>query len=238
MHQSGHTGKLEYADNLNSKKKKKRKRNIMWFNPPFSEHVKTNIGKEFLQLLAKHFPCHHPLHKICNKFNVKVSYSCMPNMAVIISRHNKIMLSNKTTANRTTPPCNCRNKVSCLLEEKCCKSSIVYKANLISGNAANNYYGCCETEFKACFNNLNQSFKYRRKSNTTKLSKAFWQAKDTGKSPAHKMEYRGPYSPISSGGKLLQSMPQRKTYNLAGRCKLNPQQKNGTQWKMSSYEQI
>ena len=58
MHRSGHTGKLEYADNLDSKKKK-RKRNITWFNPPFSEHVKTNIGKEFLRLLAKHFPFHH-----------------------------------------------------------------------------------------------------------------------------------------------------------------------------------
>ena len=37
---------------------------------------------------------------------------------------------------------------------------------------------------------------------------------------------------------LLQSMSQRKTYNLTGRYKLNPQQKNGTQRKMSSYEQI
>ena len=61
-------------------------------------------------------------------------------MAEIISRHNKIVLSNKTTANSTTPPCNCRNKVSCPLEGKCRKSSVFYKACLISGNAANNYY--------------------------------------------------------------------------------------------------
>ena len=182
MQRSGHTGKLEYADNLGSKKKK-RKRDITWFNPPFSEHVKTNIGKEFLRLLAKHFPLHHRLHKICNKFNVKVSYSCMPNMAAIISKHNKIVLSNKTTANSTTPPCNCRNKVSCPLEGKCRESSVGYKACLISGNAANNYYGCCETEFKARFYNHNQSFKYRRKSNATELSKVFWQAKDAGKNP-------------------------------------------------------
>ena len=152
MQRSGHTGKLEYADNLGSKKKKKRKRT------PFSEHVKTNIGKEFLRLLAKHFPLHHRLHKICNKFNVKVIYSCMPNMTVIISRHNRIVLSNKTTANSTTPPCNCRNKVSCPLEGKCRESSVVHKACLISGNAANIYYGCCETEFKARFYNHNQSF--------------------------------------------------------------------------------
>ena len=79
--------------------------------------------------------------------------------------------------------CNCRNKVSSPLEGKCRKSSIVYKACLLSGNAANNYYGCCETEFKTRFNNHNQSFKFRRKSNATKLSKAFWQAKDARKNP-------------------------------------------------------
>ena len=198
MHRSGHTGKLEYTDNLVSKKKKKRKRNITWFNPPFSEHVKTNIGKEFLRLLAKHFPPHHRLHKICNRFNIKVSYSCMPNMAAIISRHNKIVLSNNTTANSTTPPCNCRNKINCPLEGKCRESSIVYKACLLSGNAANNYYGCCETEFKTRFNNHNQSFKFRRKSNATELSKAFWQAKDAGKNPRIKwsiVAHTAPYHP-------------------------------------------
>ena len=41
-------------------------------------------------------------------------------------------------------------------------------------------------EFKTCFNNHNQSFKYRRKSNATELSKAFWQAKDAGKNPCIK----------------------------------------------------
>ena len=68
------------------------------------------------------------------------------------------------------------------LDGKCRKSSIVYKACLLC-NIANNYYGCCETEFKARFNNHSQSFKYQRKSNTTELSKAFWQAKDAGKNP-------------------------------------------------------
>ena len=161
----------------------------------------------------------------------------MPYMATIISRHNKIVLFNKITANSTTPPCNCRNKVSCPLERKCRESSVVYKAWLISGNAANNYYGCCETEFKARFYNHNQSFKYRRKSNAPNYPKLFGRPR-TREKPPHKMEHRGPYSPIPTGGKVLRSMPQRKAYNLAGGCKLNPQQKNGTQRKMSSFEQI
>ena len=122
-------------------------------------------------------------------------------MAAIISRHNKIVLSNKTTANSTTPPCNCRNQVSCPLEGKCRKSSIVYKACLVSGNAANNYYGCCETEFKAHFFNHNQSFKYRRKSNATELSKAFWQAKDAGKSPHIKCSIVAHTAPYQLGAR-------------------------------------
>ena len=31
-------------------------RNIIWFNPPYSMNVQTNIGREFLNLVSKHFP--------------------------------------------------------------------------------------------------------------------------------------------------------------------------------------
>ena len=37
---------------------------ITYFNPPFSENVKTNIGKEFLKLVSKHFPPDHKLHPL------------------------------------------------------------------------------------------------------------------------------------------------------------------------------
>ena len=110
MRRSGHPGELEYENDHNRKPRKARKQNIVWFNPLFSENVKTNIGREFLRLLAKHFPPHHRLHKVCNKNNIKVSYSCMPNMAAIISRHNKKLLSNRAESACITPPCNCRNK--------------------------------------------------------------------------------------------------------------------------------
>ena len=32
-----------------------RNRKIIWFNPPYSVSVKTNIGRIFLQLIGKHF---------------------------------------------------------------------------------------------------------------------------------------------------------------------------------------
>ena len=41
---------------LYAPKKKKRRRRITWFNPPFSESVATNIGRCFLELVKKHFP--------------------------------------------------------------------------------------------------------------------------------------------------------------------------------------
>ena len=44
--------------------KKKRKRKIIWFNPPYSSTVKTNVGKLFLKLVKQHFPKGHKLHKI------------------------------------------------------------------------------------------------------------------------------------------------------------------------------
>ena len=52
----------------------------MWFNPPYSKSVKTNIGKNFSHLLVKHFPINNKMHTIFNKNTVKVSYSCMKNM--------------------------------------------------------------------------------------------------------------------------------------------------------------
>ena len=64
----------------NRKKPRTRKRNVTWFNSPYNMGVKTNIGKKFFYLVNKHFPRNNHLHKICNKFSVKLSYSCMPNM--------------------------------------------------------------------------------------------------------------------------------------------------------------
>ena len=93
MRRSRHSGELQYNSPPSSHKRKSRKQNIVWFNPPLNEHVKTNISKVFLHLLMKHFPPHHHLHKICNKNSVEVSYSCMFNTAAIISRHNKALLA-------------------------------------------------------------------------------------------------------------------------------------------------
>ena len=56
----------------------------------------------------------------------------MPNMAAIISKHNKALLTQKTKPANTVPSCNCRTKTSCLMKGLCRESSIIYKATLTS----------------------------------------------------------------------------------------------------------
>ena len=66
LHESGYKTSMSYAQ-TEVKNSRNRSRNIIWFNPPFNQNVKTNIGKLFLKLVKKHFPKHHGLHKIFNQ---------------------------------------------------------------------------------------------------------------------------------------------------------------------------
>ena len=94
---SGYHGRLTYDDHktYTRARKRNRTRNIVWFNPLFSESVKNNIGKEFLKLVDKHFPSHYYLRKVCKRSTLKVSNSCMPNMTTIVSNLNKNLFGNK-----------------------------------------------------------------------------------------------------------------------------------------------
>ena len=83
--------------NKNNQNKKKRKRNIIWFNPPYSKSVKTNIRRIFIKLICKHFPPNHKFVKIFNKNIIKLSYSCMPNIKSKINGHNTKILQPKPT---------------------------------------------------------------------------------------------------------------------------------------------
>ena len=89
LQQSGYQQKLKYnSPNTKINNKRNHKRNIICFNPPFSENVSTKVAKFFLNLLDKHFPKNNRLHKIFNKNSVKVSYSFIKSMKTIINNHN------------------------------------------------------------------------------------------------------------------------------------------------------
>ena len=58
---SGHHQNLTYQPNTRSnpnanRKRKQKTRDEIYFTPPFNASLKTNIGKEFLKLVDKHFP--------------------------------------------------------------------------------------------------------------------------------------------------------------------------------------
>ena len=89
--------------------RKNRERNIIWFNPPYSMNIQTNIGREFLNLVDEHFPKNHRYKKIFNKNNIKVSYSCTDNLQTIIKKHNRKILETSKTPS-TENSCNCRKK--------------------------------------------------------------------------------------------------------------------------------
>ena len=45
LKQSGYSTSLSYDENTRQPKKKNRRRKIIWFNPPFSQSVETNVGR-------------------------------------------------------------------------------------------------------------------------------------------------------------------------------------------------
>ena len=111
---------------------RKRQRNIIWFNPPFSKNVQTNIGREFLNLIEKCFPPNHKLRKLFNRNNLKLSYSCTPNIKQIIDGHNKTILRQNTPSEEkiTPKPCNCRKANNCPLKGECLVKMVVYQATI------------------------------------------------------------------------------------------------------------
>ena len=102
--------KLEYMPHVTHQSRRNRQRNIICFNPPFSKNIKTNIARNFLNLVGTHFPAGHKLHKIFNRNTVKVSYSCMNNVKNIISKHNTRIIRKSQPQVTNTTSCNCRNK--------------------------------------------------------------------------------------------------------------------------------
>ena len=56
---SNFSHKLEYTPHETQRPRRNRQRNVIWFNPPFSKNVKTNIARSFLHLVDTHFPAGH-----------------------------------------------------------------------------------------------------------------------------------------------------------------------------------
>ena len=213
LKQSGYKKvKLEYDPALKTPKQtrnKNRKRKIIWFNPPFSKNVSTDIGKQFLKLIEKHFPPHHRLHKIFNKNTIKISYSCTKNMNKIITGHNKKVLS-KTSTN--TNECNCRIKQDCPLPGKCRQKSVIYKCTVsVPEKPDKVYIGLTEAEFKTRYASHKSNCKNEDQAGSTALSTYF-----------HKMKKEAKTDPLLKW-EILKTVPAYS--NITKRCLLCLQEK-------------
>ena len=189
LERSGFTHKLKYDDSNTREMRPhtsgNRKRNVIWFNPPFSKSVSTNVGKEFLKLIDKHFPKHNKFNKIFNRKTVKVSYSCLPNMGSQISKHNKKILREEASSTDDEPArlCNCPANTECPFNGECLDKDVLYTAEL-SSNLRNYgikmYKGICSTEWKSRLGNHTKSFTHEKYSKESELSKEIWRIKKKG----------------------------------------------------------
>lgn len=187
-----YTGPRNDETGAHQRRENKRKRKIIWYNPPFSQNVKTNIGKCFIKLIGKHFPRGHKLYRIFNKHTLKISYSCTRNVDAIISAHNKKILNPEVQYR----DCNCRNKNNCPLDNRCLTPNVVYKAQ-VSNDAdteTKQYVGMTMPPFKSRKLNHDRDANHERYRKVTELSKYVWNLKDGGKTPnvsyeiAHKVQ--------------------------------------------------
>lgn len=141
----------------------------------------------------------------------------MPNIATIISTHNKKILSNTSQASHDVRPlCNCRNKTTCPLDGKCKQDSVVYKATITSGNTTKIYFGSCSTDFKSRYYNHQQSFNHKEKRHSTELSKEVWRAKDKGITPTIKWSIERSAPAYRCGGKRCNLCLSEKLTILRG----------------------
>jgi len=188
---SGHETKVEFMEKRKGQqrgapkraRKRDRSRKITWFNPPYSQNVSTNVGEKFLNLIDRHFPKGSRLHKVFNRGTVKVSYSCMPNVASIINEHNTRVRDSDQARNVPQRQCNCRRPSECPLNGECLTSEVVYQATVETddGEAPRTYIGASGTALKQRLANHQTSFKHETKENSTELSKHVWRLKRAGK---------------------------------------------------------
>ena len=210
---AGYNVKLEYQEEDNSRKqnKKNRSRNVIWFNPPYSSNVKTNIGSRFLSLLRKHFPPNSELYKLFNVKKVKFSYSCCPSMMKIISDHNKKVLGKRQT--RAGSGCNCEDGVeSCPFEGDCLSKNQIYKATVSSIQGRKEYIGQTANSFKERYGNHKNSFVKAYKRKSTALSTYIWSLKRKGIDYDIKWSSLCEALPYQGGGGLCNLCITEKTF--------------------------
>ena len=195
--------KSSYKEKVTFKKKateltqtgRRRKRNVVWYNPPFNAAITTNLGKQFLMLIDKHFPKDKPrpdkLEKIINRHTLKLSYSCTPNMKTIISGHNAKILKKASEKGEETPKgCNCQISVrqNCPMPGRCREETLIYKATIETLDSTERYIGMTENSFKSRYGGHKGNLEDKDKEGSTTLSTYYHKKIEEGYQPKIKWE--------------------------------------------------
>ena len=202
---AGHQHNLEYVSTKTTqeKPKRKRKKKILYYNPPYSVTIITDIGKQFFRLMEKHFPVGAPLRKHINKNKVKFSYSTCANMKSHISKHNAKVLRKEETKKGNV--CKCVGKYGkCPIPGKCNLKSVVYKADVQNPitNEVKSYIGLTKNEFIKRFDQHRYAMNRRISTHATTLSKHVWKIKDeTGIEPKIDWSIKARAFSFSSGSR-------------------------------------
>jgi hypothetical protein len=180
---SGFDKKLHYKPEVLKPKVHKRNKKKLWFNPPWSDNMRTSLGHEFLALVDKYREKFKGtvFEKIFSRATMKISYSTTRNMKAHISSHNMKILNRKEDSQPDS--CNCRaNGPPCPLGGKCQVKSIVYKATVTTKEDSpiiKTYHGMTGGDFKSRFSGHKHDMKNRDKYGTT-LSRHIWRLRDMG----------------------------------------------------------
>lgn len=173
LREAGYPEEITYSKPT---KRNSRPRKVIWYKPPWSDDVSTNVGALFLRLLAKHFPSTSSLHRLFNRNNMKISYSCLPSMDAMIAGHNAKVISSSIPS--TAPACNCRGGApSCPLDGQCLQQDVVYQVDVKTDQDTKVYIGSTQ-DFKVRYRAHISSSKKPAYRESTKLSTYLWSLKD------------------------------------------------------------
>ena len=137
---AGYTQKLKYKPPEEMKRKRNRKgRKVIWFNPPWNASVATDVGRVFLAMIDRHFPKGTELHKIFNRNTVKVSYRTGKSMKQHIDAHNKAILRGMTPT--SVKKCNSRGvcKDQCQVDGRCETEGVIYGCHANTSDTNGNF---------------------------------------------------------------------------------------------------
>ena len=148
---------------------------VFIYNYNYNLFCKSEISdlfcKRFLFQLRLYFVVYisgtkdHKYHKLFNRYTIKISYSCMNNMADRIKGHNNKILKQQqqhSSTEQQQQTCNCRKKSECPLNGNCLQSGLVYQATIETDDTTQKYIGLTEGDFKTRYRNHTKSFNHKK----------------------------------------------------------------------------